>query len=116
MVSGYGRLGHRYWYGREEDILEAAREREILVSELEVAVVEAATEGDIALQVAIANLEAVQPVPAEVGLSAEGGSMASADTIQTMRASGGFTLPEGFKQFLPLLLAFILVVFILIKK
>lgn len=55
------------------------------------------------------------PVVNESG-SPEGGSMASADTIQTMRASGGFTIPESLKGMLPVLLIFVLVVLIIFKK
>lgn len=51
-----------------------------------------------------------------LGLSPEGGSMASATTMQTMRASGTFDLPEDFKRHLPLILGFILIVFVLLKK
>jgi hypothetical protein len=52
----------------------------------------------------------------KIGTSPEGGDMASVETMQTMRATGGFQLPTELKGFLPLLLGFILVVFILIKK
>lgn len=65
------------------------------------------------LEAASASYEKI----AELGLSPEGGSqMASASTMQTMRAAGAFTIPEDLKKMLPLLLGFILVVFILLKK
>lgn len=51
-----------------------------------------------------------------VGGTSPEGVMASADTLQTMRASGGFTIPEGLKSLLPLLLIFALVVLVIFKK
>lgn len=59
-----------------------------------------------------ATIQATLPT---AGLVAEGEVM-SAEAIQTMRARGGFEIPENLKQFLPLVLIFILVVFIIIKK
>lgn len=50
------------------------------------------------------------------GLNPEAGGMASQETLQTMRATGGFAIPESLKGMLPLLLVFLLVVFIILKK
>lgn len=45
-----------------------------------------------------------------------GGIMADAQTVNTLRAGGAFTIPEEFKQFLPLIMIFILIVIVMLKK
>lgn len=45
-----------------------------------------------------------------------GAPMAQDPTLQTLRASGGLTMPQELKQYLPLILVFALFVIILFKK
>ena len=98
----------------------AERREDIALWELE----QAEVQQDVELQILEQALGAAETTAvltqqlneAAVGLSPEGGNMASTDTIQTMRATGGFTLPTEFKSFLPLILVFLLFVFVIIKK
>lgn len=45
-----------------------------------------------------------------------GPNMADAQTISTLRAEGGFIIPEQFKKFLPLILLFLLFALVIFKK
>lgn len=58
------------------------------------------------------------PTPTVVGTSAAviGGTMAEQTTLQTMRASGGLTIPTTFRNYLPLIMIFVLVLVIFFKK
>ena len=78
---------------------------------------DAAVPGGIELGGGISTSEAAAKVVNYPWLyTKDGGTPVSAETLNTMRASGGFTLPQELKQYLPLLLIFILVVLVLFKK
>ncbi len=63
----------------------------------------------------MAGATAAMSAPQESGILS-GAPMPTDPTLQTLRASGGLTMPQELKQYLPLILVFALFVIILIKK
>ncbi len=55
-----------------------------------------------------------RPVTQETQEGAD--AVSDAATVNSLRAGGAFTIPEEFKKFLPLILVFIVIIVIIVKK
>lgn len=78
-------------------------------------VVPSLTNIPISTHTIVAGGQAVQSSVQDFGILS-GATMPTDPTLQTLRASGGLTMPQELKQYLPLILVFALFVLILIKK
>lgn len=65
---------------------------------------------------AAAEVRSLQPTTVHRTPYESEGQMADAQTLQTMRAAGGFTFPSALSGMLPLILVFAVIVLIIFKK
>lgn len=103
---------------RAREIITRLQEEEAMLADLKSAELQVETQARLSAAIIEGEVGAVELIAAGYRPAGTEGkeAMASADTIQQITASGGFTVPEGLKSMLPLLLIVGVVLIILFKK